>query len=162
MMMDEIPLTLTKWDRRFFGLCAFVATWSEDKSRQVGAVIVGPANEIRSTGYNGLPRGISSDNEERHARADGEKYLWFEHAERNAIYNAARAGISTNGCRIYSNLFPCADCTRAIIQSGIIQLNTFPVPDADETFHRSFDVSVQMLREAGIELRLFSPKDHDL
>jgi len=147
--------TMNKWDRRFFQLCNLAASWSEDQSRKVGAVIVGPDNEVRSLGFNGFARGVSAHHEDRHSRANGEKYFWFEHAERNAIYNAARVGISVGGCRIYTSLFPCADCTRAIIQSGIIQLNTFNAPDADETFMRSFEVSILMLSEARIEIRNF-------
>ena len=144
------------WDRRFLDLCSMIANWSEDRSRKVGAVIVGRANEIRATGFNGLPRGISSSVDERHSRDGGEKYFWFEHAERNAIFNAARAGTSTEGCRMYSTLFPCADCARAIIQSGIVQLNTLQIPEFDETFSRSFDVAAMMLGEANVEVRLFS------
>jgi dCMP deaminase len=149
------PDTSVKWDRRFFELCQLVATWSEDRSRKVGAVIVGPANDIRAIGFNGLPRRVSSNHDQRHSRQDGEKYYWFEHAERNAIYNAARSGIGTEGCRMYSSLFPCADCTRGIIQSGIIELNTFPTPEVDEVFHRSFEVAKAMLQEASVSLRLF-------
>src|SRR4051812_41799673 len=96
--------TREKWDRRFFELSRLVASWSEDQSRKVGAVIVGPANDIRAVGFNGLPRHVSSAPKERHARQEGEKYYWFEHAERNAIYNTARSGISTEGCRMYTNL----------------------------------------------------------
>ena len=121
----------TKWDTRFLRLAQEIAGWSEDRSRKVGSVIVGPSNEIRSTGFNGLPRGISSDFEERHDRADGKKYLWFEHAERNAIYNAARIGVSVYKCRIYSTLFPCADCLRGIIQCGISELVTYFPPEND-------------------------------
>ena len=156
MDMKMFPVASpTKWDRRFISLCSLVASWSEDNSRQVGAVIVGPANEIRSVGYNGLPRKVNSGDQARHSRADGEKYYWFEHAERNAIYNAARVGIKVEACRIYSSLFPCADCTRAIIQSGIVQLNTFAAPDVDEIFARSFEVSIDMLNEANVEIRIF-------
>jgi dCMP deaminase len=154
--MTEIEIdTRKKWDRRFFELSRLVATWSEDQSRKVGAVIVGPANDIRAIGFNGLPRRVSAEPEGRHSRQGGEKYYWFEHAERNAIYNAARSGISTEGCRMYTNLFPCADCTRGIIQSGIVELNSFEAPEADEVFKRSFEVAVVMLQEANVDVRLF-------
>lgn len=101
------------WDEYFVSLCVLIATKSKDQNRKVGVVIVGPDNEIRSTGFNGAPRGV----QERHDRP--EKYFWTEHAERNAIYNAARCGISLKGCRIYLPWFPCMDCARGIIQSGI-------------------------------------------
>ena len=79
-------MTTSNWDLRWMALAQFVATWSKDRGRKVGAVIVGPDNEIRSTGYNGIPRGVNDDVEERHEAATGEKYLWVSHAERNAIY----------------------------------------------------------------------------
>jgi dCMP deaminase len=149
----------THWDARFFGLCDMIASWSEDTSRKVGSVLVGPSNEIRSTGYNGFPRGVDSSLSERHERAAGEKYLWFEHAERNAIYNAAGSGSATSGCRMYVNSFPCADCARAIVQSGIAQLNTFAFDTADKKFGRHFIVAKEMLQESGVEIRLFSRAD---
>jgi dCMP deaminase len=147
------------WDARFFSLCTLVGSWSEDRSRQVGSVIVGSGNEIRGTGYNGLPRKVSTYHEARHSREDGEKYLWLEHAERNAIYNMARTGVSTLGCRMYVDNFPCADCSRAIIQSGIVQLNSFPPDMMDATFVRHYRVAETMLLEAGIDVRLFRRED---
>lgn len=146
---------MNKWDTRFFQLCHLIATWSEDRRRKVGAVIVGPANEVRAIGYNGLPRGVSGEIDVRHSPVEGEKYYWFEHAERNAMYNAARAGIGIQGCRLYVSLFPCSDCARGIIQTGIVQVNTFRRPEIDENFDRSFDVASTMFEEAHIELRLF-------
>lgn len=134
-----------------------VGSWSEDKSRQVGAVIVGKAKEVRSIGFNGLPRGISADVELRHSAENGEKYHWFEHAERNAIYNAARIGIGTLGCEMYCTLFPCSDCLRAIVQSGMFALNTYEPPSEDLYFLRSFEVSLEMAREVGLEIRVFEP-----
>ncbi|MGO9672782.1 MAG: deoxycytidylate deaminase [Methylocella sp.] len=149
---------MDKWDARFFDLCALVASWSEDRSRKVGAVIVGHSNEIRSLGFNGLPRGVNGNISQRHSRVENEKYHWFEHGERNAIFNAARAGISLEGCRLYTSLFPCADCTRAVIQCGIIQINTFPTPENDRRFDRSFEVAIEMCSEAKVEIRIFEPR----
>lgn len=157
MTISDHNIRRKKWDRRFFELCHLVATWSEDKSRKVGAVIVGSANDIRAIGFNGLPRGVGALADERHSREKGEKYYWFEHAERNAIYNAARSGISTEGCRMYSSLFPCADCARGIIQSGIVELNSFEAPEADEVFRRSFEVAKTMFEEGKVQIRLFQP-----
>jgi dCMP deaminase len=148
-----------RWDARFFVMCDMIASWSEDTSRKVGSVVVGPSNEIRSTGYNGFPRGVDSSLTERHDGASGDKYLWFEHAERNAIYNAAGSGAATAGCRMYVNSYPCADCARAIIQSGIVQLSTFEFDPTDDKFGQHFIVSEQMLQEAGIEVRFFDRND---
>jgi dCMP deaminase len=145
----------SKWDRRFLQLCDVVASWSEDQSRQVGAVIVGAAHEVRAIGFNGLPRGVKGSAGERHSRDGGEKYFWFEHAERNAIFNAARIGTALEKSFIYTNLFPCADCARAIIQSGIIQLNSYSPPEQDPIFIRSFAIALEMFNEASVEVRLF-------
>ncbi|KRQ99337.1 hypothetical protein CP49_11990 [Bradyrhizobium valentinum] len=150
------------WDARFFLLCTLLSSWSEDRSRQVGSVIVGSGNTILGTGYNGLPRKVSADYEARHSRENGEKYLWFEHAERNAIYNMARAGVSTVGCRMYVNNFPCADCARAIVQSGIVQLNSFTPNMMDANFARHYSVAETMLFESGVEVRLFQKEDASL
>lgn len=148
-----------KWDARFFAMADLVASWSEDQSRRVGCVVVGDSNEVRSTGYNGMPRGVSSEPNERHARENSEKYLWFEHAERNALYNMVRAGVSTSNCRMYCNSFPCADCARAIIQSGIGELRTYAPDLNDIKFGRHFSVSLEMFSEGGISVKLFSRDD---
>lgn len=154
----RVESEMSKWDERLFQLCHLTAAWSEDRRTKVGAVIVGPANEVRAIGYNGLPRGVSGAIDLRYSPEDNEKYYWFEHAERNAIYNAARAGTSTDGCRLYVSLFPCSDCARGIIQSGIVQVNTFRRPDADKKSDHTFEVALTMFEEAHIELRLFSER----
>jgi dCMP deaminase len=110
-------MRLPDWDDYFMSMTFMAAMRSKDTSSKVGAVIVGANREIRSTGYNSFVRGINDHVPERYERP--EKYCWFEHAERNAIYNAARVGIPLDGCTIYVLGFPCADCARAIIQSGI-------------------------------------------
>jgi len=82
---------MTKWDVRFLELAKQIASWSKDPSTQVGCVVVGPDREIRSTGFNGLPRGIE-DTEERLNNREM-KYPLICHAEENAIMHAARIGI---------------------------------------------------------------------
>lgn len=113
---------MADWDKRFVDLAFHVSGWSKDRSTGVGCVIVGPNNEIRAMGYNGFPRGIDDDKPERHERPI--KYKWTEHAERNAIYNAARCGTQLDGCRMFTQLYPCSDCARGIIQSGIVEVVT--------------------------------------
>lgn len=149
-----INMKKTKWDKRFFDLCDLVASWSEDTSRKIGAVVIGPSHEIRSIGFNGLPRGVKNT-PEVNSRENGEKYYWFEHSERNAIYNAARMGVSLKGCIIYCNLFPCSDCARAIIQSGIEVLKTYRPPENDITFDRSFVVAKKMLDQGDVFIHYF-------
>lgn len=141
-----------KWDRRYLALADYISQWSEDRSTKVGAVIVGPNNRVVSVGYNGFPSGVE-DKPERHERP--EKYQYTEHAERNAIYNAKMV---PEGSTLYLNweLFPCADCTRAIIQSGIkrvvgVKGKSFPGKGNGTHYHTS-GPSEEMLREAGVEV----------
>jgi dCMP deaminase len=110
-MMNE------NWDNRWMSLCDHIAQWSKDRSSQFGCVIVDERQSVLSLGWNGFPRGINDEIEERHERPA--KYLWTEHSERNAIYNAASSGVVLLGATLYVNGIPCADCARAIIQSGI-------------------------------------------
>lgn len=141
------------WDDYFLKMCRLVASKSKDQSTQTGCVIVGPDNEIRTTGYNGPPRGVNDEVTDRHNRP--EKYYWFEHAERNAIYNAARHGSALAGCKLYVNWFPCADCARAIIQCGIVEVI---VDEAGRQLGgRRWDEHIQrsgqMFTEAGLPVR---------
>lgn len=108
------------WDQYFMTLSYVVAMKSKDKSTTVGCVIIGPDNEIRTTGYNNFVRGWDDEESTNHDRPY--KYEITEHAERNAIYNASRFGVSLKDCRIYLTLKPCPDCARAIVQSGISEV----------------------------------------
>jgi dCMP deaminase len=137
----------TDWNQRYFDLARHVAEWSKDPSTKVGCVIVSPSNEIRSIGYNGFPRSIE-DTPERLIRP--EKYSWIEHAERNAIYAAARAGAPLGGCKMYTDWFPCVDCSRAIVQVGIKELYCREPDWANEQWGESFRISRSMLQEANI------------
>jgi dCMP deaminase len=112
-------------DNYFMSLAVTVSAASKDRSTKVGCVVVGPDNEIRSTGFNGFPRGVNDNAPERHERPA--KYLWTEHAERNAIYNAARMGTALKHCRLYCTFAPCMDCARAIVQAGICEVITPPM-----------------------------------
>jgi dCMP deaminase len=133
------------------GLARHVATRSKDRSTKVGCVIVGPDNEIRATGYNGFPRGVDDANQARHERP--EKYLWTEHAERNAIYNAARIGTPLDGCRAYLPWFPCMDCARALVQVGIVELVALKPDLNDPKWGEDFKRVGTLLSEAGMALR---------
>jgi dCMP deaminase len=138
------------WDSYFTSMAELVASKSKDRSTKVGCVIVGPSNEVRSTGYNGFCRGIDDALEARHCRP--EKYLWTEHAERNAIYNAARNGIRLEDCTLYSTVFPCSDCARGIIQSGIKRVVTAQYNKSTSMPDQSFDRALEMFTEVGVEL----------
>lgn len=142
---------MADWDSRFMALALHIAEWSKDRSKRVACVIVGPWNEVRSVGYNGFPRNVNDDEPARHGRPV--KYSWTEHAERNAIYNAARVGIPLDGCRMYLPWFPCADCARAIVQSGLKELVAFE-PDLDHpAWGEDFRVAIALLSEGGVRVR---------
>ena len=145
------------WDELFIIQAEVISQKSKDPSTKVGCVIVGSDNAVLSMGFNGFPRGIDETITERWERP--EKYNWVEHAERNAIYNAARHGINLSGARAYLNWEPkpCADCTRALIQSGIKEIigpnRAFGGKGAGT--HYSIDHSDVMLKEAGVIQRVY-------
>lgn len=140
-----------KWDSKFMGLARHIAGWSKDESRGVGCVIVGPyGREVRSMGYNGFTRGADDNDPERHKRPA--KYAWTEHAERNAVYNAARVGTTLEGCHAYSTLFPCEDCARALVQAGVIRLVSVAPDFEDPTYGERFRTSLLILEEGGVEV----------
>ena len=146
------------WDERFMQLALHIAGWSKDRSTKVGAVIVGDDHILRAIGYNGFPRGVDDEAEDRHERPL--KYRWTEHAERNAIYNAARIGVSLDDCTMYVAWFPCMDCARAIVQAGIARLVAIK-PDVnhsswERTSSSRFSCSMKpRLRLVGIRPRIY-------
>lgn len=107
------------WDEYFINMLDVVSLKSKDTTK-TSAIIVGPNHEIRSTGYNGPPRGFNDNDKSKFEKP--EKYYWMEHAERNAIYNAARIGTSISNSCMYVSHFPCVDCARAIVNSGIVKV----------------------------------------
>jgi dCMP deaminase len=146
------------WPEYFFKLAEVAASKSKDRSTKVGCVIVGPDNEVRSMGFNGFPRGIDDDIDERHERPI--KYSYTEHSERNALYNACRVGIPLNGCRLYANWLLCIECARGVIQAGIVEI----IIDArDEEAKREkwkswkddFDFAENLLNEAGLKITFY-------
>jgi dCMP deaminase len=140
------------WKEYFRGIAHQVKLKSKDRYTQIGAVVVGSDNQIVSTGYNSFPRGIDDSVDERQERP--EKYYWFEHAERNSLYNAALIGVSTKGCTMYLTCgIPCSDCARGIINSGISKIVCERVGGAvgnlwDEHAKRS----IEMFNEAGVKI----------
>ena len=143
---------MTNWNNRFLDLAKHISTWSKDKSTGVGAVIVDNENRIVSQGYNGFCTGCNDNIDARHERPA--KYLYTEHAERNAIYNAARIGVSVRNCKLYSTLFPCVECTRAIIQSGIKEIHTYHPDFQHHKYGKDWEISLELLHEVGIRVEL--------
>jgi dCMP deaminase len=148
----EIP----SWDSYFMAMVYLVASRSKDKRAHIGAVIIGPQKEIRSTGYNGFVRRLDDTVSERYEKP--EKFFWFEHAERNAVYNASRNGVTLEDCTMYTNGIPCADCARGIIQSGIKEVVVDKEWDDDnsEKWRQSAQRSLDMFSETGIRVRKYS------
>ena len=110
------------WDEYFMGIAILSAMRSKDDSSQVGACIVSPENKILSLGYNGMPIGCNDDDMPWDREGDEleTKYMYVCHAELNAILNSAHSDL--RGSRVYVTLFPCNECAKAIIQSGIREI----------------------------------------
>ncbi len=107
------------WEEYFMSLALLSAKRSKDPSTQVGACIVDDDNKVVSIGYNGMPRGIKDEDLSWNKGEDlDSKYLYVCHAEFNAILNT-RNGSALNGCTLYVTLFPCNECAKAIVQTGI-------------------------------------------
>jgi dCMP deaminase len=148
--MRQVP----DWNEYYLAICRAVAARSKDPHTQLGCVIAGPAHEIRSTGYNSLPRGIRDDVPERLERPT--KYLWMEHAERNAIYNAARCGTPLEGCTLYVEIMPCMDCGRALVQAGIreVVISSERMKEySSEYYNEHFRMVEVLFQEAGINIQ---------
>ena len=140
-----------KWDTRFVELAMHIANWSKDPSTKVGCVVVGEDREIRSTGFNGFPRGIKDDEERLLDRE--QKYPLICHAEENAIMHAARIGVSLKGSTAYVTWPPCSRCARSLIQSGIKEI-IYPTPgEIPERWIEDFNISNGMIKEAGVIVR---------
>ena len=156
------PRTVDSWDVYHIKAAFHAASKSKDPSTQVGCVIVGQDNEPLSTGFNGFPRGINELVEARWERP--EKYSWVEHAERNAVYNAARSGIRLKGARAYLNWapHPCADCMRAFIQAGIVEIigPDIPFQGKGSGVNYSLEYAGVMALESGILIRVVPWSDH--
>lgn len=136
------------WDEYFMGIAILSARRSKDPNTQVGACIVNNHNKIMSVGYNGLPRGCCDDEFpwERTGDEFDTKYPYVCHAELNAILNSG--GASLEGCKVYVALFPCNECAKAIIQSGIKEVVYLSDKYADSVSVRA---SKRMFESAGVE-----------
>ena len=140
-----------KWDKRFLGLAKHISNWSKDPSTKVGCVIVGEDREVRSTGFNGLPRGINDSDERLNNREI--KYPLACHAEENAIMHAARIGLSLKGSIAYSTWPPCTRCARSLIQAGLVEVIFPEGVEVPERWKEDFNLANDMFIEAGIVIR---------
>lgn len=143
------------WDEYFMGVALLSAKRSKDPNTQVGACIVNEKNKIVGAGYNGLPIGCSDDDFpwEKQGEFLDTKYPYICHAELNAILN--NIGMDLTGCKIYAALFPCNECAKAIIQSGITEV--IYLSDKYEG-NDVFKASKFMLDKAGVKYRKVQSK----
>ena len=131
------------WDEYFMGVALLSAQRSKDPSTQVGACIINEHRKIVGIGYNGLPLGCSDDEFPWHREGDylETKYPYVCHAELNAILNKISAELDR--CTVYVTLFPCNECAKVIIQSGIREViylaNKYPDSDSVKAARRMFD-----------------------
>ena len=147
------------WDEYFMGIAELSAMRSKDPSTQVGACIVSGDNKILSVGYNGMPQGCSDDifPWDRQGGNLETKYYFVCHAELNAILNFR--GGSLEGSRLYAPLFPCNECAKAIIQSGIKEI-IYSCDKYAET--DGVMASKMMFKAAGVKLTPYTFGDKDV
>ena len=159
------------WNEYFFNLIDVIKTKSKDPSTKVGCVITTNDNTIVSTGFNGFPIGVLDKNidtcgyvrnisNERYEDRN-KKLMFTEHAERNAIYFAAKRGIPLDECKIYITWYPCCECCRAIIQTGIKEIiidgRNYEENDKywRERWKDSIEVTNIMIKESGIKITIW-------
>ncbi len=143
------------WDEYFMGIALLSSQRSKDPNTKVGACIVDTNHKVVSIGYNGMPSGVD---ESKVSWNKGEgldsKYLYVCHAEFNAILNA-RDGTALRDCILYVTLYPCNECAKAIIQTGIKEVvymeNKYP--ERDET-----KASELLLKLAGVKTRQYKER----
>jgi dCMP deaminase len=126
------------------------ASASPNRVRQVGVVLV-TRDGMQIIACNTFPAGVR-DLDERHA-GDG-RFVWMEHAERHAIFEAARRGLATAGAHLTTTFFPCIDCARAIVDTGIACLDTPAPAFTDPVWGPSFERSQVILQEGGVDIRI--------
>lgn len=141
--------TATDWDRRFLDLAHHVAAWSKDPSTQVGAVIVDVKRRVLAVGYNGFPRGVEDD---RAVLGDRDRKLnLMVHAEMNAILNSG-AFSRLEGSTLYSTLYPCNECAKAIVQAGVYRVVTYR-PDTPR-WKESHQVANEIFAQARVAVTI--------
>jgi dCMP deaminase len=134
---------------RLLELAIAAARRSPSRPRKVGAVLVLADGATTLVACNDFPAGVR-DLEARHAHP--ERLLWIEHAERNAIFAAARGGLATAGATLIATFHPCADCARAIVQAGISSVYTLAPDLADPLWGAGFACSRAILEEGGVRV----------
>jgi dCMP deaminase len=147
------------WDEYFMGVALLSAQRSKDPSTQVGACIANSRKKIVGVGYNGFPVGCSDDMLpwDRKGKYLDTKYPYVCHAELNAVLNSISAEL--DGCTIYVALFPCNECAKVIVQSGIREV----VYLCDKYAHTDAVKAAKiMFRQSGVRCRRLTPSRNRL
>jgi len=166
-LLDPNTPKTPDWNEWFLQQVYLVAKKSKDPDTRIGAIIV-RGKQIISSGYNGIPAGVQDPLENDSPKLRKRlftsywKRFFCEHAERNAIYQAAKFGISTQNATLITPGIPCADCTRGAIQAGISKLIIHK--EWPNLRHRKFWIdtvraSTEMLEEAQIPIEVISIKN---
>ena len=149
------------WDEYYMGVAVLSSYRSKDPSTQVGACIVDSNHRILSVGYNGTPNGMNDEafNWSRKGDFQNSKYAYVIHAEPNAIMNFSGNTADLKGATIYVTLFPCNECAKLIVQSGIkkVVYLSDKYKDSDSTI-----ASKQIFDGCGVEYEQFIPKNDSL
>lgn len=158
--MTEKRKDYISWDEYFMGVAHLASMRSKDPNTQVGACIVSDSNKILSIGYNGFPKGCSDDEYPWDREGDSlelTKYAYVSHAELNAILNYR--GGSLEGTKVYVTLFPCNECTKALIQSGIKTI----VYAGDKYDGTPGNIAAKkMFKSAGVELVRYEHSNREI
>ena len=150
-----MPQSNINWDEYFMGIAVLSSLRSKDPNTKVGACIVDKEHKVVSIGYNGMPRGVD-ESKVSWNRGEGldSKYLYVCHAEFKAILNTIN-GAALEVCTLYVTLFPCNECAKAIIQTGIKEVVFFDNKYKDTT---GVQASLKMLELAGVKIRQFDAR----
>lgn len=147
------------WDEYFMGIAYLSGMRSKDPNSQVGCCIVSEDNRILSVGYNGFPNGCNDDDFPWNREGDplDVKYTYVAHSELNAILNFR--GYTLQNSRIYVSLFPCNECAKAIIQSGIKEV----IYDSDKYANTDATIaSKRMLEAANVKMRQYQKSNRKI
>ena len=153
-MSEQARANAISWDECFMRMAYLIAERSKDPVTQAGSVIVNDRNVVIGMGYNGWPRGIANDALpwDRTGETEETKYPYVVHAEENAVYNT---NLQPTGCRIYCTLYPCGECAKTLIQTGVTEV----IYDSDKHHDNKLWVAARKLfKLAGVTCRQYSPQ----
>ncbi|OFV49746.1 deaminase [Oligella sp. HMSC09E12] len=155
MATDTRELNKVRKFLKFIPTAEGLAEQSKDPSTKVGAIALDDDFNVRSVGYNGFPRGVD-DNEAYYADRET-KYKRISHAEMNVVAQAARTGVSINGCTLLlTSLFPCSTCAKILIQAGIRRILA-PNVKMGDVWRHEWEISKQLCKEAKVRVYGYNP-----